>query len=325
MKKVLIITSKNDEHADYIIMKMNERGLAERVIRLNTEDFLNNILYTFDGNGFYIDLYDSKRNFHSSEICTVWYRRPINSKILCEDPGVQKFISGQIEQFLNGLYYILGDGVLWINDIKNNLSAKNKLYQLYIANKVGFKTPNVIISNNKEKVRSFIYDNKTICNKSLTVPYYEFQGEEHPYMTRIIHREDIEKNLESISVCPTMFQEYIEKKYDIRVVVFGDNIFAFAIYSQENELSKVDVRGLSPLMVKHQYIELPEDINERIKQFMKKQNLYFSSIDLILAKDNEYYFIENNCNGQWLWLENVTGKNMSDSFIDCILQGENNL
>ena len=53
---------------------------------------------------------------------------------------------------------------------------------------------------------------------------------------------------------------------------------------------------------------------------MKMQNLYFSSIDLILSADNEYYFIENNCNGQWLWLENVTGKNMSDEFIDCILK-----
>ena len=52
------------------------------------------------------------------------------------------------------------------------------------------------------------------------------------------------------------------------------------------------------------------------------QNLYFSSIDLILSADNEYYFIENNCNGQWLWLENVTGKNMSDEFIDCILKGK---
>ena len=117
-----------------------------------------------------------------------------------------------------------------------------------------------------------------------------------------------------------MFQGYLEKKYDIRVVVFGEKMYAFAIYSQENDMSRIDVRGLSPLMVKHEYIELPTEIVEKIKVFMKMQNLYFSSIDLILSADNEYYFIENNCNGQWLWLENVTGKNMSDEFIDCILK-----
>lgn len=40
-------------------------------------------------------------------------------------------------------------------------------------------------------------------------------------------------------------------------------MYAFAIYSQENDMSRIDVRGLSPLMVKHEYIELPTEIVEK--------------------------------------------------------------
>lgn len=318
--KVLIITSKNDEHADYIIARMNDRGLSDRVIRLNTEDFSDNVVYSFDGEQFKLEIQDSERKVSSFEICTVWYRRPIKQKISFADPGVEKFVKGQFEHFVNGLYYILCDDVLWINEIKDNLYAKNKLYQLNVAKKAGFKIPKVLISNDSKAIEAFVSENEIICNKSLTVPHYEYKGIEYPYMTRLVNKEDILSNIESLNICPTMFQGYLEKKYDIRVVVFGEKMYAFAIYSQENDMSRIDVRGLSPLMVKHEYIELPTEIVEKIKVFMKMQNLYFSSIDLILSADNEYYFIENNCNGQWLWLENVTGKNMSDEFIDCILK-----
>lgn len=86
-------------------------------------------------------------------------------------------------------------------------------------------------------------------------------------------------------------------------------------------MSQIDVRGISPLKLKHELIELPDDVLSKIRMFMRKQNLFFSSIDLHYSKNDQYYFIENNCNGQWLWLENMTGINMIKSFIDILIQG----
>ena len=321
MGKALIITSKNDEHADYIINLMNIRGYSDSVIRLNTEDFRNNVKYTFNGNSFHIHIVDSGKDFYDSDICSVWYRRPLKEKIQCEDEGVKNFIRAQTEHFINGLYYCLADKALWINDLKADLFAKNKLYQLYIAKEVGFLTPNVMISNEKESIDRFVDDNEMICNKSLSVPHYEYNGKQYPYMTRLTSKDDIIDNIESLNVCPTFFEGYIEKKYDIRVVVFGEKIYAFAIYSQENEMSQIDVRGISPLKLKHELIELPNDVLCKIRMFMHKQNLFFSSIDLLYSKKDQYYFIENNCNGQWLWLENMTGIDMSKTFIEALING----
>ena len=321
--KVLVITSKFDEHADYIINLFNILNLSDRIIRLNTEDFRTNIKYTFDGKQFSVSAYDSGISFTDSDICTVWYRRPVDEKIEGPDEGVNRFIKSQITQFLNGLYYCLHDKVLWINDLKADLFAKNKLYQLKIANQVGFNTPNVMISNDYDQVHDFFANHSNICNKSLSTPRYTYNSQQYPYMTRLISSQEFEDNKQSLASCPTFFEEYIEKEYDIRVVVIGDQIFSFALYSQEYELSKVDVRGLSPLQLRHELIKLPSDIEDKIMQFMKIQNLFFSSMDFIFSKDGNYYFVENNCNGQWIWLENVTGVEMSSTFIKTLLIGSN--
>ena len=87
-------------------------------------------------------------------------------------------------------------------------------------------------------------------------------------------------------------------------------------------MSKIDVRGLSPLLIEHKFIQLPNEVNEKIIQFMREQNLIFSSLDFICSKNHEYYFIENNCNGQWIWLENVTGVDISSSFIDLLCHND---
>lgn len=318
--KVLIITSKFDEHADYIINLLNIRNMSDKVIRLNTEDFRTNVIYTFDGIHFSVSICDSGIHFSDLDICTVWYRRPIDEKIEGNDDGVNRFIKSQINQFLNGLYYCLHDKALWINDLKSDLFAKNKLYQLAIANQVGLRTPKVMISNNSEEVSDFFTTHAKVCNKSLSTPRYTYNGQLYPYMTRMISKQEFENNKQSLSSCPTFFEEYIEKEYDIRVVIIGKHIFAFALYSQEHELSKVDVRGLSPLQIRHEFIKLPEEIENKILHFMEIQNLFFSSMDLMYGKDHEYYFVENNCNGQWIWLENVTGVNMSSIFIKAMLK-----
>ena len=41
----------------------------------------------------------------------------------------------------------------------------------------------------------------------------------------MIYIEDFYENKNSLTVCPTFFEEYIDKEYDIRVVVIGKKYF----------------------------------------------------------------------------------------------------
>jgi len=315
MKKILVITSKTDEHADYIIEKCNSIG-CDNIVRFNTEDFFSNIKTTFDGNSIRTYIKDSCLSFDTNEIYTVWYRRPVVPSLdNYEDEGIKKFMREQYTAYINGLYYCTHESSLWINDLRRALFAKNKIYQLSLANKIGFKVPKVIVSNDYDDILKFAR-HETICNKTLDVPRYSIDGQNHPYMTRKVTYEDIRDNKESIEACPSMFEEYIDKLYDIRVVIFGEHIYAFEIHSQSNELSSVDVRGVDPEKLEHRAHSLPQNIIFLIKEFMDIQGLVFSSMDLLLSKQGEYYFLENNVNGQWLWLEYMTSIDMSSSFIE---------
>lgn len=46
--------------------------------------------------------------------------------------------------------------------------------------------------------------------------------------------------------------------------------------------------------------------------------LAFGAIDLIKSKSGDYVFLENNPNGQWVWIENQTGQSISDAVIEIL-------
>lgn len=319
MNKVLIITSKEDEHADLIITKINNLGENERIIRINTEDFGVNSTVLFDGDLIKVSLIDSQKTFYTNEISVVWYRRPlpVNTNY-DQDDDVNCFVNSQWKMFLEAIYSFTKNSALWINPLDTQLYARNKIYQLKLAKECGFKTPRVIVTNDIQYIANN-FQNEIICNKSLTIPRYTVGGTQYAYMTRITDLDFLRKNTDSLSICPTMIQEYIHKESDIRVVVFGENIYAFEIFSQEEEMSKIDYRGITPEKLKHQLIELPKSIVESIRLFINREKLFFSSMDFVKYQD-EYYFIENNNNGQWLWLEYITGVNMSDKFVELLLE-----
>ncbi len=103
--EVLIVTSKDDEHMDYIIQKCNDMGLGEKIIRLNTEDFISNVETWFDGVDFTVKIKDSGRSFTGEDIQMVWYRRPVKVKADYGEEGGSRFVVSRAETFQQGLYY----------------------------------------------------------------------------------------------------------------------------------------------------------------------------------------------------------------------------
>jgi hypothetical protein len=107
--KILIVTSLDDAHADYIINILNERGLREKVIRLNTENFIDNCIVSFTESNVEIEIKDSKRAIKLDEICSVWFRRPKDFLIQHNDERVSTFINKQSMSLLRGIYFATHD------------------------------------------------------------------------------------------------------------------------------------------------------------------------------------------------------------------------
>lgn len=314
--KVLVVTSKDDAHADYVISKANSLGLGERLVRLNTEDFLENAEVTFREKRFSIKLRDSRRFLDSAEIFSVWYRRPKEVNYGHLDPRGAEFAKSQAEACLRGLYFCTHDDARWVNPLPNLHRARIKLQQIYVAREVGLQVPRTIVSNVPEEIIRFHAEVRTVCTKSLDEPSFNIGGRPHPFFTRLVSLQELTENSQALRLCPTLFQEYIEKKSDIRVIVIGATLSAFEICSQSNDLSIIDFRGIAPRFLRHTAHELPMSIQKQIREFVQLQGLSFSALDFALSQNGDYFFLENNPNGQWLWLEQLTGVRLSDFMIE---------
>ncbi|AFM03652.1 RimK-like protein [Bernardetia litoralis DSM 6794] len=321
-EKILVITNKDDPHVDGLINLANEQGLGQLIIRLNTEDFFKNCSIEYDTNfGFKLELLDSQKTLYSSEIKTVWYRRPRRVELdTVTNKDIRDFIFEQINPLLTGLYLFCEQSATFMSPIFESKKSSYKVSQLSLAKKMGFCIPHSIITNKYQTVLDFFDKYEKISTKSIDTPNFFYEGITYPMYNRVIkNRDELIKNKNSIELCPTYFQEYIDKQYDIRVIVIGKNVYAFSIDSQSNDFSKEDFRGTAADLMEHKYIELPKELNQLIIKYTTEQKLNFSALDFVLSKNETYYFLENNPNGQWMWLEYATNYPLTQKMLDYLL------
>jgi hypothetical protein len=61
---------------------------------------------------------------------------------------------------------------------------------------------------------------------------------------------------------------------------------------------------------------------EALLAYLDHFGLPSGSFDLAVDRDGEFHWLELNPNGQWGWLEENTGLEMSAAFADLLAQGE---
>jgi hypothetical protein len=189
--KILIVTSLDDAHADYIINILNERGLREKVIRLNTENFIDNCIVSFTESNVEIEIKDSKRAIKLDEICSVWFRRPKDFLIQHNDERVSTFINKQSMSLLRGIYFATHDSAKWINPLPSLHRARIKLQQLQLAKKLGFNVPRTLVTNDPNSVLKFISSVKRISTKSLDEPNFQTDKYVYPLFNKVVDEDFI--------------------------------------------------------------------------------------------------------------------------------------
>ncbi|GEL12033.1 RimK-like ATP-grasp domain-containing protein [Flavobacterium glycines] len=303
-KTILIITHKEDYTSDFVINKLNLRNVKYK--RFNCEDIINKN-YKIDNN-FKLE-FDGETNFGS-----VWFRRTKLPIIENQNLAEKAYLLSEYESLLKNLFSTID--AKWLSNPFSIYQAENKLYQLRLAKSLGFKTPNTLVTNSKEDLKTFYFNNsKSVIIKPLSQSRINNNNETEYIFTNILKESHIEE-LEKYDLTPCIFQEKIEKSIELRVTVVGKNVFTAGVNSQILEATKTDWRKEK---LEFYPEEIPNDIKEKCISLVKMLNLKFGAIDLIKDKEGNYIFLEINPNGQWAWIENETGLNISDSIINELL------
>jgi glutathione synthase/RimK-type ligase-like ATP-grasp enzyme len=300
---ILIITHKDDYTADYVINKLNKSGIP--YFRFNCEDYLDyNISVSFDPhpgvtiNGF-------------SDFSSVWYRRTKLPDINAANQSEYLFLLGEIDTFLTNLFGIVKGK--WLSNPSNVHIAENKMLQLTLANEIGFDIPATLITSDKGKLASFIGNNKKTIIKPLGRGRIDYpDSSSRLIFTNVVSDETI-SSIDQLILTPAIFQELLDKEYEIRTTIVGKEIFSAIIDSQANEESKIDWRRST---LKFEKYELPPNINEMCFELINKLGISFGALDFVKTKSEKYVFLEINPNGQWVWIEKDTGHSISKAIIN---------
>lgn len=301
MKKVILLTHSDDYYnVDLIANELS--NLNYESIRINTDEFPSKLKLTscFINNNLNYILHSSDMSLNLKDVRAVWNRH-IGIPNISKDIDTKYKETSQKESYASLIGFL--DGLAhakWIDRLDLVNKAENKPYQLRVASEVGLKYPSTLITNNPEQVKQFYYSLKgNIICKMLTALTFSMNSPKQFVYTQLVVKDDL-NNLESLSLCPMIFQEYIPPKYELRIAYVDGKFFYGKI---ETDGSSPDWRKPTQKTLKWKKV-LKHPVNENIlHNFMQKLQLKFGAIDIIVSQKNQPYFLEVNPCGEWGMLE----------------------
>jgi ATP-GRASP peptide maturase of grasp-with-spasm system len=182
--------------------------------------------------------------------------------------------------------------------ISNFLTAENdKLRYLLLASEVGLDIPETLICNSGDHLIPFQKQHNSIITKSIheliSVPFADLLMGSRTYKLEAYAAQREQFLL-------SLFQNNVDKLYELRIFFLTDEIYSMAIFSQENEQTKVDFRNYDDQRPNRRVpYKLPALTEEKLRLFIEKSGLNSGSIDMIVTTDMRHVFLEVNPIGQF--------------------------
>lgn len=302
---VLIISSEDDFSTNEVIDWLLYRGMP--FVRINDED---RITITRIGLGNYTEpvVYFELRGtiYNTQQISYTWYRRGW----LYHSDALMELLLKDAPMFKDKLRSQLGHELRVLTDfLTARLNTRsinrptdiflNKLEELSVARRCGLNVPDTLITTSKMELEAFLEKYPNLITKNATPGV--FVDDDVAMLnttTKGITRASLPEFPDQFF--PTLFQQEIEKKFELRIFYVEGEFYASAIFSQQDEQTRLDFRNYNfDRPNRTPPYALPEAQQAKLLHTMQKLNLNSGSIDCIIDKNNQLYFLEVNPVGQY--------------------------
>lgn len=239
--------------------------------------------------------------------CSCYFNGKAN--IIPDVHAGDKELNQQIREYLQGqadalLTHLLPDGT----DCSFGLSPfrhkrLNKLEVLQLAAGIGFTIPQTAIVSTRATLKQLKQRWGRIITKSMHegIAIHTEKVLIDGQRTEEITTEVIDAMAPSFF--PSLVQQLVEKRFEIRVFFFRQRMHALALFTQNNKLSQIDGRAIDTMRPNRQvpYL-LPDELKDKITTLMNKLDLNYGSLDFIYTPQDDYCFLEVNPYGQYGFL-----------------------
>lgn len=316
---VLIVTQDFDPTVDPVVRSLAAKG-AE-VVRIDLSYFPQTMtVTTSDFGGDRRRLRHRDRDVDLDRLSGVWYRRPTAF-------GFDKEMGEAEQQFarneaLHGVGGILrATDCLWVNRPDVDAVAELKPYQLALAKKLGLRVPRTLLTNDPHEVTELLASaDRPIVYKALTGGVIHYPGAFPSGLFTAMVGDELPEHVERVRHTMCMFQEYIDKSYEIRLTVIGNTYFPVTIKSQDLESTTVDWRGEN-ILPYGDYAPLPDEVVKQTQALLTELDLVYAAVDFIVTPSGEFVFLEVNPSGQFMWMYHDLGLPFGDWIADLLMAG----
>jgi hypothetical protein len=322
---ILVLTQPFDPHVDHVAKMLEARG-AE-FVRFDPADFpaQASLSVGYASNGqmrSFLRL--EERAIDLTQLSSVWNRRP-RAPVAHEqikDKDIREFVTRDCHTFVQDLWNALP--CRWLPGHPAAIQrAQLKAAQLRVAAELGLELPPTLVTNSREEFLDFYCQHNGNVVSKLVGPAFDWTVGQSAGLwryTEVVSKRDV-GYAASLEFCPMIFQAYVPKRFELRVTVVGQQVFAAEIHSQQTHHTRHDWRRYDLSNTPHFPHDLPPEVQERCVRLVEKLELCYGAIDLILTPDGRYVFIEINPSGQYLWIEDETGLPITAAICDLLMAG----
>ncbi|MFJ5552353.1 MvdC/MvdD family ATP grasp protein [Streptomyces sp. NPDC093225] len=298
---MILVVSYDEDHALAVIRRLESAG--REVVRVDLADFPARGAITLDyaaGGEPAHTLTPPTGRIRLDRCRVAWWRRvrPFTVDRALGTARDQNFAAVETGQALHGLFHALD--CTWVNPPALDGAAHHKPYQWEVARRVGLTLPRTLVTNEPERARRFIDEvgvGRTVFKA------FAAAADDAWRETRLVRREYLGQ-LDSVRYAPVIFQEFVPGA-DLRVTVVGDRVLAAEIDASATRYP-VDMRMVVGEAVVRP-VTLPGALTRSLLHLMRSLGLVYGAVDLRRRPDGEYVFFEVNPAGQWLFVEERTG------------------
>jgi ATP-grasp ribosomal peptide maturase len=310
---VLILAREFDPTADRMVSVLGERGVE--VFRVNTAWFPTRVRVS-------VELRDARwcgvltvphGRLDLDEVYAVWYRSPEAYRMPPElSPAEAHHARVEAKYGLGGVLASLP--ALWCDHPSRVADAAYKPVQLARAALSGLIVPDTLITNEPDVVRRFAADGPMVT-KLVGGMALDEDGVRKNVYTRLLEKKDL-TDLRGVEHTTHLFQRWVPKGRECRVIVIGQHITAATITSGSRQ-GYVDYRT-DYASLTYELVDPPERVITGIRALMSGFDLVFGALNFVITPDEEWVFLEINSTGQYGFIEHATGASLTAQLADLL-------
>ncbi|HJZ79636.1 MAG TPA: hypothetical protein VKD91_04800, partial [Pyrinomonadaceae bacterium] len=175
----------------------------------------------------------------------------------------------------------------------------NKLRTLRLAAEVGLDIPETLVTTSVKDARQFAARHGEVITKPISeVLMCNFDEKLYTSYTSSPPREFLENVWQG--AFPSLFQEKLRKKYEIRIFYLDGKLYSMAMFTQDNVMTQTDFRKYSyDRPARTVPYQLQPQVEDKLRSLMKSLGLDTGSIDMVRTVDGRDVFLEVNPVGQF--------------------------